>query len=104
MLDEILQSILVFNIFFVCTFSVRWLLEKKDSNPHGWKFSPLLGARCSGKIADQYSKAHGYNKVVHRRGNEDGRGKASALNAGLKHAGGIVLCFDADYYLSLIHI
>jgi len=52
----------------------------------------------TGKIADQYSKAHGYIKVVHRRGNEDGRGKASALNAGLKHAGGIVLCFDADYY------
>jgi cellulose synthase/poly-beta-1,6-N-acetylglucosamine synthase-like glycosyltransferase len=30
---------------------------------------------------------------------EGGRGKASALNAGMQHAKGeIILCFDADYY------
>lgn len=53
----------------------------------------------TGRIAEQYSKAYNYIKVVHRSEHEGGRGKASALNAGLKHADGeIILCFDADYY------
>jgi cellulose synthase/poly-beta-1,6-N-acetylglucosamine synthase-like glycosyltransferase len=53
----------------------------------------------TGKIAEHYSKAYPYIKVVRRDKGEGGRGKASALNAGLKHASGeIVLCFDADYY------
>jgi cellulose synthase/poly-beta-1,6-N-acetylglucosamine synthase-like glycosyltransferase len=51
------------------------------------------------KIAEQCSKAHSYIKVIHRSEKEGGRGKASTLNAGLKHAKGeIILCFDADYY------
>jgi cellulose synthase/poly-beta-1,6-N-acetylglucosamine synthase-like glycosyltransferase len=42
---------------------------------------------------------YGYIKVIHRNEKEGGRGKASALNAGLKHANGeIILCFDTDYY------
>jgi len=53
----------------------------------------------TGKIAEQCSKAHSYIKVIHRSEKEGGRGKASTLNAGLKHAKGeIILCFDADYY------
>ncbi|MEM2440690.1 MAG: glycosyltransferase family 2 protein, partial [Candidatus Bathyarchaeia archaeon] len=53
----------------------------------------------TGKIADQYSRAYSFIKVIHRSEEEGGRGKASALNAGLKHASGeIILCFDADYY------
>lgn len=54
---------------------------------------------ATGKIAEQYSKAYSHIKVVHRNEKEGRKGKASALNAGLKHAKGeIVLCFDADYY------
>jgi len=53
----------------------------------------------TGKIAEQYSKICSYIKIVHRSEKEGGRGKASALNAGFKHAKGeIILCFDADYY------
>ncbi len=53
----------------------------------------------TGKIAEQCSKAHSYIKVIHRSEKEGGRGKASTLNAGLKHAKGeIILCFDVDYY------
>ena len=53
----------------------------------------------TGKIAEQCSKAHSYIKVIQRSEKEGGRGKASTLNAGLKHAKGeIILCFDADYY------
>lgn len=53
----------------------------------------------TGKIAEQYSKAYNYIKVIHRSEREGGRGKASALNAGLRYADGeVVLCFDADYY------
>jgi len=53
----------------------------------------------TGKIAEQYSRTYSYIKVVHRDEKEGGRGKASALNAGFKHAKGeIILCFDADYY------
>jgi cellulose synthase/poly-beta-1,6-N-acetylglucosamine synthase-like glycosyltransferase len=51
------------------------------------------------KIAEQYSSTHSYIQVVHRNEKEGGQGKASALNAGLKHVKGeIILCFDADYY------
>lgn len=54
------------------------------------------------KIAEQYSATHTYIKVIHRTKKEGGRGKASASNAGLKHANGeIILCFDADYYPSV---
>jgi cellulose synthase/poly-beta-1,6-N-acetylglucosamine synthase-like glycosyltransferase len=53
----------------------------------------------TGKIAEQYSQKYNYIKVVHRDGREAGRGKGSALNAGMKHVKGeIILCFDADYY------
>ncbi|NWF87009.1 glycosyltransferase family 2 protein [Candidatus Bathyarchaeota archaeon] len=55
----------------------------------------------TGKIAEQYSAMYAHIKVIHRTKKEGGRGKASALNAGLKHANGeIILCFDADYYPS----
>jgi cellulose synthase/poly-beta-1,6-N-acetylglucosamine synthase-like glycosyltransferase len=53
----------------------------------------------TGEIAEQYSKEHNYIKVLHRSEKEGKRGKASALNAGFKHATGeIILFFDADYY------
>jgi cellulose synthase/poly-beta-1,6-N-acetylglucosamine synthase-like glycosyltransferase len=53
----------------------------------------------TGKIAEEYSKEHSYINVLHRDKKEGGRGKASALNAGLKQAEGeIILCFDADYF------
>ncbi|MEM2970135.1 MAG: glycosyltransferase family 2 protein [Candidatus Bathyarchaeia archaeon] len=53
----------------------------------------------TGKIAEQYSKSYNYITVVRRSKEEGGRGKASALNAGMQHANGeILLCFDADYY------
>ena len=38
----------------------------------------------TGKIADLYSNIHDYVKVLHRDEKEGRRGKASALNAGLK--------------------
>jgi len=51
------------------------------------------------KIAEDYSRTYSYIKVIHRNKEEGGQGKASALNAGFKHAEGeIILCFDADYY------
>jgi len=53
----------------------------------------------TGEISEQHSKAFGLIKVLHRSENEGRRGKASALNVGLKLvAGEIVICFDADYY------
>ncbi|MEM3703949.1 MAG: glycosyltransferase family 2 protein, partial [Candidatus Bathyarchaeia archaeon] len=53
----------------------------------------------TGKIAEQYSMLHVYISVVKRCKGEGGRGKASALNAGMKKAKGeVILCFDADYY------
>lgn len=53
----------------------------------------------TGEIAEQYSKKYDYFQVVHRKRGEGGKGKGSALNAGMKHAKGeIILCFDADYY------
>jgi len=42
---------------------------------------------------------HDYIKVVHRSLEDGGKGKPAALNHGLKHVKGeIVCCFDADYY------
>ncbi len=53
----------------------------------------------TGIIAEQYSRLYPHMLVVKRSKEEGGRGKASALNAGVKWADGeIILCFDADYY------
>ncbi|MEM2522572.1 MAG: glycosyltransferase family 2 protein, partial [Candidatus Bathyarchaeia archaeon] len=53
----------------------------------------------TGKIVESYAKNFSYIMVIRRNRDEGGRGKASALNAGLKFADGeIVLCFDSDYY------
>jgi cellulose synthase/poly-beta-1,6-N-acetylglucosamine synthase-like glycosyltransferase len=53
----------------------------------------------TGRIVEEYSKTYSYIEVIHRNKEEGGRGKASALNAGLEHAKNeIILCFDADYY------
>ena len=53
----------------------------------------------TGEITEKYAKNFSHIKVLHRNKKEGGRGKAAALNAGLKHATGeIILCFDADYY------
>ena len=53
----------------------------------------------TGEIAEGHAKPHNYIEVIHRPQNEGGKGKASALNAGLKQAKGeIIFCFDADYY------
>jgi cellulose synthase/poly-beta-1,6-N-acetylglucosamine synthase-like glycosyltransferase len=52
----------------------------------------------TGKIAEEYKKSYNFIRVLHRDSGTGGKGKASALNAGLKHSTGeIVLCFDADY-------
>jgi len=51
------------------------------------------------KIAEGYAKPHNYIEVIRRNQRDGGKGKASALNAGLKQADGeIIFCFDADYY------
>jgi len=51
----------------------------------------------TGKIAEEYSKLYDY-VVIHRNEKEGAKGKAAALNAGLKHTNGeIIFCFDADY-------
>ncbi len=53
----------------------------------------------TGDIAEEYSNRHPLIKVLHRDKKTGGKGKAAAMNAGLKHSTGeIVLCFDADYY------
>jgi len=53
----------------------------------------------TGRIAEEFSKAYNYIKVVHRGLSVGGIGKSSALNDGLKHAiGEILICLDADYY------
>lgn len=50
------------------------------------------------KIGEEYAKLYDFIKVLHRDSTVGGKGKASALNAGLKQSTGeIVLCFDADY-------
>jgi cellulose synthase/poly-beta-1,6-N-acetylglucosamine synthase-like glycosyltransferase len=52
----------------------------------------------TGEIAESYSKKYSYINTLHREPKSGGRGKASALNFGLKYAiGEIVLCFDSDY-------
>jgi cellulose synthase/poly-beta-1,6-N-acetylglucosamine synthase-like glycosyltransferase len=51
------------------------------------------------QIAQEFSKYHPFMEVLHRDKKTGGKGKAAAMNAGLKRATGeIVLCFDADYY------
>ena len=53
----------------------------------------------TGQEAAAYAKPHNYIEVIRRNQKEGGKGKAPALNAGLKHAEGeIIFCFDADYY------
>jgi cellulose synthase/poly-beta-1,6-N-acetylglucosamine synthase-like glycosyltransferase len=53
----------------------------------------------TGETAEGYAKYCNYIKVIHRNHGEGGKGKASALNTGLKQAQGeIIFCFDADYY------
>jgi len=53
----------------------------------------------TGKIADEFAEAYAHFKVLHRGTDVGGRGKASALNDGLKHATGeLLILFDADYY------
>ena len=53
----------------------------------------------TGQIAEEFSKRHPFIEVLHRDKKTGGKGKAAAMNAGLKRATGeIVLCFDADYY------
>ncbi|MCW4028768.1 MAG: glycosyltransferase family 2 protein [Candidatus Bathyarchaeota archaeon] len=52
----------------------------------------------TGIIADQYAKKYSFIRVLHRNGKDSAKGKAAAMNAGLKQSSGeIVLCFDADY-------
>jgi cellulose synthase/poly-beta-1,6-N-acetylglucosamine synthase-like glycosyltransferase len=51
------------------------------------------------QIAEEFSKRYSFIEVVHRDKKTGGKGKASAMNCGLKRSTGeIVLCFDADYY------
>jgi len=53
----------------------------------------------TGSIAERFAKEHEYIRVIHRDVEIGGRGKAAALNEGLKHATGEILyLFDADYY------
>ncbi len=53
----------------------------------------------TGQIADYYAKRYDFLEVVHRDKKSGGKGKTSAMNAGLKRSKGeIILCFDADYY------
>lgn len=53
----------------------------------------------TGRIAEKYSQVYDFIEVLHRDKNVGGKGKASAMNAGLQRAiGEIILCFDADYY------
>jgi cellulose synthase/poly-beta-1,6-N-acetylglucosamine synthase-like glycosyltransferase len=52
----------------------------------------------TGQIAEEYSNRYPLIKVLHRDEKTGGKGKAAAMNDGLKHSTGeIVLCFDADY-------
>jgi len=51
------------------------------------------------QIAEEFSKRYSFIEVLHRDKKTGGKGKASAMNAGLERSTGeIVLCFDADYY------
>jgi cellulose synthase/poly-beta-1,6-N-acetylglucosamine synthase-like glycosyltransferase len=52
----------------------------------------------TGIIADEYSKCTSFIKVLHRDKKIGGKGKAAALNDGIKISKGeILLVFDADY-------
>lgn len=52
----------------------------------------------TGTVSEEYSRHHPFIEVLHRNREEGGKGKASAMNAGLaRSTGEIVLCFDADY-------
>jgi cellulose synthase/poly-beta-1,6-N-acetylglucosamine synthase-like glycosyltransferase len=54
---------------------------------------------ATGKIAEKFGKRYSHIRVIHRSPLEGRKGKADALNEGLKYAKGeIVYCFDADYY------
>ncbi len=54
---------------------------------------------ATGQIAEEYSRRYESIKVFNRDRKTGGKGKASALNSGLKRSTGeIMLCFDADYY------
>ena len=49
-------------------------------------------------ITERFAKEHEYIKLIHRDAEVGGKGKAAALNEGLKHAIGEIICmFDADY-------
>ena len=50
------------------------------------------------QIAEEYSSRYPFIEVLHRDEKTGGKGKASAMNAGLaRSTGEIILCFDADY-------
>jgi len=54
----------------------------------------------TGNIADSYAKGHSYIRVIHRA--NGGKGKAVALNEGMRFSNGeVILTFDADYYPQL---
>lgn len=53
----------------------------------------------TGQITEEYSNCYPFIEVLHRDEKTGGKGKAAAMNAGLKWSTGeIVLCFDSDYY------
>ena len=50
------------------------------------------------QIAEEFSSSYPFIEVLHRDEKTGGKGKASAMNAGLNRSTGeIILCFDADY-------
>jgi cellulose synthase/poly-beta-1,6-N-acetylglucosamine synthase-like glycosyltransferase len=52
----------------------------------------------TGPIVEEYANHYSFIEVLHRDEITGGKGKAAAMNAGLKlSTGEIVLCFDADY-------
>jgi len=53
----------------------------------------------TGQIAQEFAMQYTFIEALSRDKATGGKGKASAMNAGLKRATGeIVVCFDADYY------
>ena len=53
----------------------------------------------TGNVAERFVKEHEHVRVIHRDVEIGGKGKAAALNEGLKIATGeIIFLFDADYY------
>ena len=54
---------------------------------------------ATGRIADKFSHQYSFIEALHRGKGDGGKGKAAAMNAGLRHSTDeIILCFDADYY------